>query len=263
MMQLVKYTSKSFLVFTLVVILVAIFSDSAFAAVYYLHPAQGNDGNPGTQASPWKTLYKVKTTVSAGDTVNILGGTYTQAQVAGEDGVPNWRHTQRLGTANKPITIQANPGNTVIFDGEWKSYWQRFYTASVYGGHYVVVKNLTFKNYAGAAISIDGSSSANKAHHLAVIGCTFQDFNDNQAGALIAGQHAAHVIFRGNTFKNIGNPTFGGQGIPTSQHAIYIAENSQYVVGEHNYIEKIAGYGFHSWGHSDYMRDDAEHYHPQ
>ena len=119
-------------------------------------------------------------------------------------------------------------------------------------GHYVVVKNLTFKHYAGSAMSIDGASASTPAHHLAVIGCAFQDFNDNQAGALIAGQHASHVIFRGNTFTNIGHPAFGGQGIPTSQHAIYIAENVQHVVADQNRMEQISGYGVHSWGHSDY-----------
>src|SRR5262249_17303372 len=119
MMRSIRYTSKSFLVFTLVVIFVAIFSNSVFAAVYYLNPAQGNDGNPGTQSSPWKTMYKVKTTVAAGDTVNIMGGTYTQTQIEPDGGVPNWTNAQSLGTAGNPITIQANPGDTVIFDGQF------------------------------------------------------------------------------------------------------------------------------------------------
>src|SRR5215831_17356336 len=99
MMQSVRYMSKSFLIFILVVISIAIFSDSVFASVYYLNPAQGNDGNPGTQASPWKTMLKVKTTVVAGDTVNILGGTYTPSQYKGESGIPLWRDTQSKGTA--------------------------------------------------------------------------------------------------------------------------------------------------------------------
>src|SRR5262249_55531940 len=61
-----------------------------------------------------------------------------------------------------------------------------------------------------------------------------------------------HAIFRGNTIKNIGNPTFGGQRIPDSQHAIYISDDSQYVVGESNYMEKISGFGFHNWGHGNF-----------
>ena len=106
----------------------------AGAATYYLDPARGSDSNAGTHTSPWQTMLKVKTTVSAGDTVNILGGTYTQAQVAGDGGVPNWYHTQSLGTDGNPITIQANPGETVIFDGQWRGYWQRFYATGAYGG---------------------------------------------------------------------------------------------------------------------------------
>src|SRR6266446_2519626 len=80
MMRVVRYTWRFFLVFTLVAVITALFSDSVFAATYYLNPASGNDENSGTQGSPWKTMQKVKTTVAAGDTVNVMGGTYTPAQ---------------------------------------------------------------------------------------------------------------------------------------------------------------------------------------
>jgi len=223
----------------------AFFSDRALAAVYYLNPAKGNDANPGTQGSPWKTLSKVKTTVAAGDTVNIVGGTYTQAQVAGESGVPTWSHTHSLGTAQHPITIQANPGDTVIFDGQLNGYWQRFYASGPYAGHYVIVKNLTFKRYGAAIIGVTGTSTA-AAHHVAILGCTFQDVSQRQSAPLST-YFAHHVIFQGNTIKNIGDPTLGGDGLPFNEHGIYVSDNSQFVVLDHNTIEQISGHGVHAW----------------
>ena len=43
----------------------------ASAATYYLNTAAGNDGNPGTMSAPWKTLAKVQSGASAGDTIVI------------------------------------------------------------------------------------------------------------------------------------------------------------------------------------------------
>src|SRR5438034_11363081 len=118
MMRAVRYTCRFFLVFTLVAIVVDLFSDSVFAATYYLNPASGNDGNSGTQGSPWKTLDKVASSVGPGDTVNILGGTYTPSQYVGDGTYFVWGSSQAKGAAGNPITIQANPGETVIFDGQ-------------------------------------------------------------------------------------------------------------------------------------------------
>src|SRR5580765_4519280 len=78
----------------------------AQAATYYLNPASGADSNTGLSATapppngPWKTLFKVKSSVTAGDTVNVIGGTYTATQYKGESGTPLWTHAHGLGSAN-------------------------------------------------------------------------------------------------------------------------------------------------------------------
>jgi hypothetical protein len=36
----------------------------------------GSDSNPGTQAQPWKTIQFAISTISAGDIINVLGGSY-------------------------------------------------------------------------------------------------------------------------------------------------------------------------------------------
>ena len=42
---------------------------------YYVSTT-GNDENPGTLTSPWRTIQKAVTTVTPGCIVNIMGGTY-------------------------------------------------------------------------------------------------------------------------------------------------------------------------------------------
>ena len=38
----------------------------------------GNDSNPGTQASPWRTIQHAADTARAGSTVNVRGGIYEE-----------------------------------------------------------------------------------------------------------------------------------------------------------------------------------------
>ena len=80
-------------------------------ATYYVSTT-GNDSNPGTLAQPWLTIQHAANTVTAGATVNVMGGVYN-AYVS----FPN------SGTASAPITFQSYPvlnGTTVqpaVIDG--------------------------------------------------------------------------------------------------------------------------------------------------
>jgi hypothetical protein len=80
-------------------------------SVYYVS-ATGNDGNPGTSASPWLTIQHAANTATAGATVNVMGGVYNEYV-----SFPN------SGTAGEPITFQSDPvvvGTTVqgaVIDG--------------------------------------------------------------------------------------------------------------------------------------------------
>ena len=50
----------------------------------------GADTNPGTLASPWRTIQKAVNTVIAGDKVNIRSGTYAErVTILGKDGTSN------------------------------------------------------------------------------------------------------------------------------------------------------------------------------
>jgi hypothetical protein len=73
----------------------------ASASTYYLAPG-GSDNNPGTMSEPFFSLSKVWTTIVAGDTVYLRGGTYQ---------FPSTQHlTGKNGTSANKIKIWAFPG---------------------------------------------------------------------------------------------------------------------------------------------------------
>ena len=94
----------SFLVFA-ILSLTFLTSMSASATVYYV-ATDGNDGNPGTEALPWKTIQKAAHSMVAGDTVYIRSGTYNERVIP-----------ENSGSAGNYITYAAYPGETVTIDG--------------------------------------------------------------------------------------------------------------------------------------------------
>ena len=86
----------------LLTIALLLIASSAHATTYYVSP-DGHDGGPGTTLSPWRTLQHAASSVKAGDTVIVAGGTYRGPLVI-----------TRSGTPGKPITFRAEPGASVI-----------------------------------------------------------------------------------------------------------------------------------------------------
>jgi fibronectin type 3 domain-containing protein len=70
-------------------------------STYYVSPS-GSDSAAGSQAAPWKTLQQAADSVQAGDTVNVLAGSYAGFTVTAD------------GTASAPITFLAQPGAKVV-----------------------------------------------------------------------------------------------------------------------------------------------------
>jgi hypothetical protein len=83
-----------------------VYTASAAGSTYYVSTT-GLDNNPGTLASPWKTIQKAANTVTAGDTVYIRGGTYHEKVTL----------ANKQGSSNAWITFSAYNSETVIVDG--------------------------------------------------------------------------------------------------------------------------------------------------
>ena len=114
------------------------------AIVASLHSAEyfvatdGSDGNPGTEARPWKTIGRGVQSLQPGDTLLIKAGTYRETVTM-----------HRSGTQANPIRIRAYPGDEgkVIINAaepvtNWRKctgpgdcagnpYWENIYVADV------------------------------------------------------------------------------------------------------------------------------------
>ena len=89
---MIKITLASAL---LLIVAATIGASPGFCATYYV-ATTGGDSNPGTSASPWRTLQKAADTVVAGDTVIVAPGDYAGFMI------------QNSGTASAPILFQAS-----------------------------------------------------------------------------------------------------------------------------------------------------------
>ena len=85
-------------------LITALLAQVSFAAEYYV-ATNGNDANPGTLLSPWKTIQKAADTLQPGDTVFVRRGTYK--------GLVNINVS---GTAGSPITFTNYANEKPVMD---------------------------------------------------------------------------------------------------------------------------------------------------
>jgi hypothetical protein len=87
------------------VLTLAPFLAAQAGSTYYVSTS-GSDSNPGTTGSPWLTIQHAANSVSAGATVYVYGGVYSEAV-----------NFPASGTASAPITFKSYPGQTAVIDG--------------------------------------------------------------------------------------------------------------------------------------------------
>lgn len=80
---------------------------------YYM-ATTGSDSNPGTFASPKKSIESAVGLLSAGDTLYIRGGTHRSDKVTGT--VNRFEVNGKNGTITDSVYIWAYPGETVVFN---------------------------------------------------------------------------------------------------------------------------------------------------
>ncbi|MCL5105427.1 MAG: right-handed parallel beta-helix repeat-containing protein, partial [Armatimonadetes bacterium] len=171
------------------------------AKTYYVNGATGSDTNPGTLASPWKTINNgdVNNILNPGDTVIVSAGTYAQANANGVV-IAN-----RRGYSFAPITYKAD--GAVLID-------QSGFVGDAYGFKVsaagTVIDGFEVK---GARV---GVRIADGAHDSTVNGCKLHD--GQSAGQDSAGVFVAladnvtvtrNVIYK---FNDAGNAAWGPVG---------------------------------------------------
>jgi parallel beta-helix repeat protein len=165
---------------------------------YYVSPA-GSDAAPGTSsAAAFATLQHAADLVAAGDTVDVLAGTYNQGFVLGWDNPQN-------GTASAPITFHAEPG--AIITGRNNKTADAI---DLEGASYITVEGFTITN---PSSSITRAGIRSVTNHNVIIR------NNNVDGM---GTWGIFTAFSDDTLIE-GNTASHSQ----TQHGIYVSNSSQ------------------------------------
>ena len=94
----------------------------------------GDNGNPGTQESPWRSIQYAVNQMQAGEKLILFGGTYKE-----------YVTIKNSGTQEKPLTLAAKAGEEVVLNGlglVWK------YAINLeFGASYLVIEGLKISNY--------------------------------------------------------------------------------------------------------------------
>jgi len=221
--------------------------EHAYGTTYYTARA-GSDSNSCSQATspstPKLTINAGLRCLSAGDTLDIRGGTYPE------------RLSSFAGTAfpagtswSNPVTIQGHPGESVvikpepgydflvvIFDGG-------AYTDSSYR-QYLIFDNLTFdgSNGTNTVIKLDVGSRRIRIKNCKIIG------NSGGNGINWGGDTPATTTSREHEILN--NEVYGNAG-----YGMYIGGFGNIIDG--NYVHDNYGYGLHQYGsgHTDFSNN--------
>lgn len=219
----------------------AAFADSAAAGpaagackVYYIAP-NGNDANPGSFTEPLATLDTAMNLMEAGDVLFVRGGTYLAAGTTG--GIRN-----KNGTADKPFTVLAYPGETPVFDGDWGYGGGKGFGLWFIGCSYWHIEGLRFCKYQETGAFLDGNT-----HHMNFINDAFGDIYDTTTPETIYGRSgitsegANDILVDGCEFYRIG--LFRAPDDRMHDHGIYVSGSGQRWTVRNNYFHDIPGGG--------------------
>jgi len=159
--------------------------------------SSASDANPGTFEQPFKTIYRPRQVMEAGDTVYIKGGAFTAADPA----YPSWDAVLLLfpdlnadGTEDNPIAYIGYPGDPPVLGGP-RPMRRGIYMEEV--NHYLIA-NLRFTQHSGM-LELSGNG------HRAIGNYSYDGIYSNSGAIGIAGD-SAHLKVYGNRLRNNGEP---------------------------------------------------------
>lgn len=207
----------------LLTILLTLLPMVGHATTYYVSTS-GNNANAGTsEDAPWRTIAFAVTTMVAGDTTYVRGGTYSESGV----------RFRRTGTQTSPIKLLAYPNELPILSC----------TASNTEGNSITIRNNAGSTTPMGWITIDGLKIQNCNDGIKgenIHNSTFTHLwllnNDNQ-GVLIAGAH--DNIFAYSIVQHSGD--FLNCTVCTQQHGLYLSGKRWQI--HHNVFVDNLGYG--------------------
>jgi len=221
----------TYLLGSLILIFVTLAPSTGNATTYYV-ATSGNDSNPGTEFSPFQTIKKGVSSLSAGDTLYVKSGTYSESILSWETTIPN-------GTSwDNPVTIAANPGDTVIITPPsghaffWVNDGQKKYL--IIDGFIVDGKNK----------ALHGFKLSDNSRYIRVQNCEIKNSIDNNILVHICSGCANPETAPHDTFHEFINLKIHDNGSPEApRHGIYVETGKNLL--ELSEVYNSSGYGAH------------------
>lgn len=166
--------------------------------IYFVAPAAANadDGNAGSFAAPFSSLYRARQVLRSGDIVYVRGGVFAAADPM----YPGWDavlmlhpETDAVGTAELPVAYVGYPGERPVLGGGPPL--RRAIVVDGAIGHYVFA-NLGFTHY-GAMLDLAGNGHRIVGNHL-------HDGIFSNGGTIGILGNSAHYRIYGNLIRNTG-----------------------------------------------------------
>ena len=200
-----------------------------------------DDSNPGTFAQPFKTIYRPRQVIQAGDIVYIKGGTFSTSDPAH----PGWDAILFLipdsdpnGTADRPIAYIGYPGDPPVLGSPPPM--RRGILVDQAMAYYVIA-NLKFTQHAGM-LQLGGNGHR-------VVGNYSYDGIWSYGGVIGIMGNSAHCKILGNLLRNNGEA-----GEKQNGHALYIqgfGTNEEIDFGWNQIQDQRGGRAIQVYGHAD------------
>jgi len=189
-----------------------LFGSAATAATYYVSTT-GNDAANGSEATPFRTIKVASKVATAGDVVNVRGGTYGEGTIISS-----------RGTAAAPIVFRAMPGETVILDGS--SLTGSTPVVSLNGSEYVDFSGFEVRNsatYIGILVWNAKNTRVldNHVHHTRRHGIYAAGDTMGMSSDITVSGNSVHDAVLENEFHNMGSGGWaGGVVVSKTERAI-------------------------------------------
>ena len=188
---------------------------TAETATYYV-ATSGDDGNPGTLATPFRTIQQAADTAKGGDTVYVLPGTYPESITSTTSGT---------ATARIVFESQTKWGAHIIAGSSFSAWWN--------DGEYVDIINF---DMTGSAIQ---EGMTNSASYVRIIGNHVHDFIGTGIDDSLNYSHH-DVEYIGNVVHDVGEPG------SNQNHGLYLATKGGRIINNIVY-RVVGGYCIHLW----------------
>ena len=209
------------------ILTILIFPSLVWSATFYIDGSTGNDSNPGSLESPWRSIGKANNTLRAGDTVYIRKGIYYGDYV----------NPINSGTSDTTRITYSNYSNESV------KIQDAAYGIRLNGKSYVTVRGLVFYNL-DHFLYIENNANRNVIEQ-----CSFDKMRNYTWGGSRIWNNSKYNVIRNCTLSRYGYADTGDYGVLlevgnwslSNDYSDYnLIENSTFFSGGHHLLG-IAG----------------------